>query len=152
MKQKDADGFSLIELLMVIGIMSVLAGMVAIASINSREVARVARAKAEIGEIKTGILRLEVDTNEWPNHQTPWQVNTALGNEVWDLTIEAAGLTQDDSVTPFLNWNGPYVSNVPLDPWGNRYFMDTDYSVQVSNSEPCGDPTNPPCVFVSVIG
>ena len=41
----------------------------------------------------------------------------------------AAGLVADDPVTPYPNWNGPYIPSIPKDPWGQDYFMDTDYEI-----------------------
>ena len=133
---RKRKGFTLIELLVVIGIMGVLAGMIAIALGGGREQARIARAKSEVADIQRAIIRLEIDTEEWPDHQIPWQVNTGGSNEVWDLNAEEAGLTQDDSGTPFTGWKGPYLDSVPSDPWGNPYFLDTDYSVK-ANGDPC---------------
>jgi len=43
------------------------------------------------------------------------------------LTTGAAGLVQTDG--NYRNWAGPYIGLIPLDPWGNNYFFDTDYTV-----------------------
>ncbi|MFH0951691.1 MAG: type II secretion system protein GspG [Patescibacteria group bacterium] len=29
----------------------------------------------------------------------------------------------------YLNWEGPYLSVLPLDPWDHNYFFDTDYTI-----------------------
>ena len=48
-------------------------------------------------------------------------------NEIYDLSEPESGLVATDGNFP--NWNGPYIPEIPLDPWGNRYFMDTDYQI-----------------------
>jgi hypothetical protein len=30
-------------------------------------------------------------------------------------------------------WDGPYLANVPRDPWGNNYFFDNDYTINQQN-------------------
>ena len=67
----------------------------------------------------------------WPGTGTPQTpYTTACGggaNEVWDLSQPAGGLLSTDGNYP--NWGGPYIDEIPLDPWGNPYFFDSDYDV-----------------------
>ena len=62
-----------------------------------------------------------------PGHQIPYIVcqGTCDSNEIEDFTLPLAGIRQTDGLFP--NWNGPYIQILPLDPWGNNYFIDTDY-------------------------
>jgi len=139
MFKKASRGFTLIELLVVIAIIGLLAGIVLVSLGGAREEARRGKARSEIHAIRTALLRLEIDTNEWPDHQPPWEVcdvGCPGTNETWDLNTEEAGLTQDDSGSPYSGWKGPYLEAVPLDPWGNDYFLDTDYEIQ-TNGDPC---------------
>ena len=137
-------GFSLIEILVVIAIIGILSSVV-ISSVNSsREKAKIATAKLELHNIKLAIASLAIDTGFWPGREaaagtpSPQPVDTvrcsAANNEVQDLGDPQAGLTVSHPSYP--GWAGPYMQSVPLDPWGNKYFFDTDY-----DQPPTGDGT-----------
>jgi len=64
----------------------------------------------------------------WP-HKRP--VGDVSGNEVWDLNSPSAGMVATDGGYP--GWDGPYLANVPRDPWGNNYFFDNDYTINQQN-------------------
>jgi len=146
-------GFTLIELLIVIAIIGLLAGIILVSLGGARQSARVARVQSDTKQLITAIQILENDTGQWPEHQVPWSVNTGVNNEVWNLGASDAGITQDDLLLPYVGWNGPYIAFAPVDPWGNPYFLDTDYSVQENEiNVPCGVPPVPPCVNAVVIG
>ena len=127
-------GFTLIELLVVIAIIGVLSSVVLGALNTARNKAYVAKAQAEVRNIRTAIGLLVNDTGEWPGHKTVDDIESGMsGNEIWDLNAAAAGLVATDGA--YINWNGPYISSVPVDPWGNNYFFDTDYDVDPSAGE-----------------
>jgi len=123
-------GFTLIELLVVIAIMGILSSIV-LSSVNSaREKAQIGKARAEVGELRKAIALLEGDTGQWPGHKTIEDVESGgSGNELWDLNAPVVGLVATDGSFP--NWQGPYIRTVPLDPWGNPYFFDTDYDIDL---------------------
>jgi general secretion pathway protein G len=123
----DSRGFTLIELVIVIAIVGVLAATAVIAMASYSEKAMVTQAIADIDRIYKALALLETDTNEWPGHQSMNEVNAGNGNEVWDLSTQEAGLVATDG--GFSNWNGPYLPSIPKDPWGNDYFLDTDYKI-----------------------
>jgi general secretion pathway protein G len=124
----ESRGFTLMELLVVIGIIALLASIVLASLNNARQSAKVARAKADLASIRDAIGFLETDSNQWPGHQPVSQVYTgAGGNEIQDLSVPLAGITSSDGL--YSNWNGPYMVAIPLDPWGHPYFMDTDYDI-----------------------
>ena len=125
----DSRGFTLIELMIVIAIIGILAAIALIVSSSYAKRAKVAEATCDIDTIYKAMILLESDTGQWPGHQTVSQINKGGGNEVWDLSAAAAGLVSDDPGTPFPDWNGPYLPSVPEDPWGNDYFLDTDYRI-----------------------
>lgn len=143
----DKLGFTLIEILVVIGIIGLLSSMTVIAVNNAREKAKIAKAQQDIDVIYGAIGQLMVDTGEWPGHQTPDEVNSGASNEIWDLTTQASGITQTDGL--YFNWGGAYMLSIPLDPWGNNYFFDTDYRIN-SDNEPCNGGSN--CSNAVVVG
>lgn len=115
-------GFTLIELLVVIAIIGMLASIV-LASLNSaRNSARIARAQADLNELRKAINLLEIDTSRHPGNIAlePCRLNPELF-----LDQPEAGLSATDG--SFSGWGGPYIHSVPDDPWGNRYIFDPDY-------------------------
>ena len=123
----DSRGFTLIELMIVIAIIGILAAIALIVSSSYATRAKVAEATCDLDMIYKAMVLLETDTGEWPGHQTIGEVNKGGGNEVWDLSVGAAGLVNTDGNFP--GWEGPYLPSVPKDPWGNDYFLDTDYQI-----------------------
>lgn len=158
MKNKNKLGFTLIELLMVIGIIGLLATMVVIGVGYARGKARISKAQHDIAELYTAISILANDTNQWPGHQTAFEVSSAANNEICgedinsntctlSLSDNQSGILADDS---YAGWQGPYMLSIPLDPWDREYFFDTDYSIDVDNN-PCSCGGGG-CVDVVVIG
>ena len=92
---------------------------------KARDSARAEEAGAQLEILAAAIRELAWDTGEWPNGIPR---DTAGDRETWDLTTAAAGVVQADG--RFSNWNGPYVRELPLDPWGSSYFFDPDYRVE----------------------
>ncbi len=131
-------GFTLVELLVVIAIIGLLSTFAVVALASAQQSARIAKARSDIDAIATAIQMLGQDTGEWPLHQAVDATcpgcadNEACGGgDCGARTISSGitGLTQNDGVTPYTNWRGPYMAVIPLDPWGSEYFLDTDYDV-----------------------
>lgn len=129
---KDS-GFTVIELLTVMAIIGLLSALAIVAVNGAREKARIAKAQEDVRSIHKTIAMLEIDTGEWPDHKNAFEDECGVSdNEIcgdgctYSITDCESGITCDDGY--FLSWRGPYMENIPLDPWGNEYFFDTDYT------------------------
>ncbi len=128
-------GFTLVELLIVIGIIGLLAAVILIAVGRARSQSKIAKAQADLAQLRTGIELMSSDTGKWPNGCPP---ETSVNPEV-ELNLPAAGLASTPPVgvielpcewtaSDVASWNGPYAGNAStLDPWGTSYWFDGDY-------------------------
>ena len=96
-------GFSLIELLLVLVILAVLAGLVVPRFTNRSRQARETAAKADISSMETALNAFEVDCGRFPTSQEGLAALLQQPNDAAD-------------------WRGPYLSRgLPKDPWGHEY-------------------------------
>ncbi len=119
-------GFTLNEILVVIGIISILAAIAVPAYQSYKEQAKTAQVMEELKRIETALIALGSDTLKWPG---PAPIGKEGNTEILDLNSAAAGLVTFTNAADFPNWNGPYVTSVPQDPWGTNYFFDPDYDI-----------------------
>lgn len=100
---KRRKGFTLVELMLVVIIISVLIAMVMPRLAGRSEQAKEAAAKADIeANIASALDLYEIDNGAYPT--------TEEGLDV--LITEPASAK---------NWRGPYIKKKPIDPWGNPY-------------------------------
>lgn len=93
-------GFTLVELLLVLVILALIAGLVLPGIIGKAEGAKVKAASSQISRISMSVETFYLDTGTTPDALT-------------DLVEEPGGVS---------GWNGPYVKNSTLkDPWGQEY-------------------------------
>lgn len=98
------QGFTLLELLVVIVIIGLLAGYVAPRYFSQVGKAEVKVAQAQIDALSKGLDQYRLDTGHYPSMEQ--QGLQALVNRPGNEP----------------KWNGPYLSKaVPLDPWGKAY-------------------------------
>ena len=133
--RSSEGGFSLIEMMVVMGVIAILTGIAVPAYYKYIEKSKIAEAMSDLKRIQTAIIALATDTGEWPDHQTIGKINNGGGNEVYDLSDSTVGLLIDDAGTPYTNWSGPYIPSIPKDPWGGDYFLDTDYRIPSSGPD-----------------
>lgn len=100
------QGFTLIEIMLVVIIIGALAMMVVPRLSGRSEQAKVAVAKADVeATLATALKLYELDNGNFPT--------TGQG-------LEALMKKPSSSPIP-KNWNGPYIEKRPIDPWGEPY-------------------------------
>jgi len=93
-------GFTLVELLLVLVILALIAGLVLPGIIGKAESAKAKAASSQISRISMSVESFYLDTGNTPS-------------SLDELVSEPSGVT---------GWNGPYIKNTLLnDPWGQEY-------------------------------
>jgi prepilin-type N-terminal cleavage/methylation domain-containing protein len=129
----DKRGTTLLELIIVIAIVAILAGVTASAYHKFIGRAKESAALAILDSVRKTILNLETDTLLWPGLETSDKCKND-GDEYPDLTADNIGLFNNNGNFP--GWDGPYLADTFLDasgnfkdPWGMPYFLDCDYRI-----------------------
>ena len=99
-------GFTLVEMLLVLVILATLAAIVVPKFAGRTEQARITAAQTQISNLKIVLDAYEVDNGSYPK-----------GSKGLENLVEQPGNT--------LNWRGPYIEEVPIDPWGNEYVYES---------------------------
>lgn len=94
-------GFTLIELMLVIIIIGILVSIVVPRLTGRTKRARAAAAKMTVQNVSTALETFELDLGRFPT------VEEGIGG-----LVERPG-----TLAPEEEWNGPYLKEVPLDPW-----------------------------------
>lgn len=117
--KRSPDGFTLIELMVVILIIGLLATIVVQNLKSATNKAKRVKAQADISQLKSALDRYYLDAGSYPtNDQGGLQ---AL------VSSPSTGNAPPD-------WGGPYIEKVPPDPWGNTYFYQSDGNSYVLKS------------------
>jgi general secretion pathway protein G len=97
-------GFTLLELLVVLGIIAMLAGLVGPQVMKHMAEAKVKAAKVQIEDLSQTLDMYKLDVGSYPT-----------GEQGLSALVENPGDVQ--------RWNGPYLkkTKIPLDPWNNEY-------------------------------
>ncbi|MBV8772499.1 MAG: type II secretion system major pseudopilin GspG [Deltaproteobacteria bacterium] len=104
------DGFTLIELMVVILIIGLLATIVVQNLRSATDKAKRVKAQADISQIKSALDRYYLDAGSYPSSD---QGLSAL------VSAPTSGNDPKD-------WGGPYIERIPLDPWGHAYVYQSD--------------------------
>ena len=138
MKRNNSKGFTLIEVIVVAGIIAILASILIPLVLKEIDESRITKAQADVRSILTSIVVFKKDTAQWPNMDNGCAQSVTLlqgDGKVPNLT----GMGYDTSVSSSMNdhlpadanscynnWKGPYIARVTADPWGNSYIINAD--------------------------
>lgn len=116
--------FTLLEIMVVVGIISILTAIAIPFFSKIRQDAQIKEAESNLEIMASAVLQLAWDTGEWPGGLDRAGTHS---REAWYLGGGDVGLLKQDG--RFDEWKGPYLAEVPLDPWKMPYFFDPDYRV-----------------------
>ncbi len=105
--QANRQGFTLIEMLVVLAILVLLMSMVGPRILGSRNKADISTAKSQIGMLQASLQTYNLDMRSYPETE---QGLNAL--------VESPSKEKTET-----KWDGPYISKatLPKDPWGHDY-------------------------------
>lgn len=113
----NQSGFTLLEMLVVLVIIGLLAGLVGPKLFSKVDTSKVQTAKAQIKMLKGTLETFRLDMGRFPTTEEGLAI---LNNPPTDPQLKA-------------KWHGPYLDeDLPPDPWGNPY----QYSIPGSHNQP----------------
>jgi len=108
---RRSAGFTLLEMLVVLVIIGLIAGLVGPQLMGRVDTSKVTAADTQVRMLKSALDTMRLDIGRYPTK-----------DEGLALLVAPP---KDEHIAA--KWQGPYLSesNVPLDPWGNPYQYDT---------------------------
>jgi general secretion pathway protein G len=116
---RGQDGFTLIEIMVVILIIGLLALMVVPRLRGVADRAKRTKAQADIQELKQALDRYYLDNGSYPTT---------------DQGLQALVSPPSAGRLPSNYEQGGYIEKLPNDPWGNQYFYQSDGSTYALKS------------------
>lgn len=116
-KVSFASGFTLLEMLVVLVIIGLLAGLVGPRLFSKVDQSKVTTAQTQLKMLRAAVENVRLDIGRWPS---PEEGLTLLTKAPSDPALGG-------------RWRGPYLDDaVPLDPWGHPY----QYAVPGAEGQP----------------
>lgn len=121
-------GFTLLEVLLVMAILIIMVSVVTVGYNAIQRNAKIDGARMAISQIEKACMAYQLDVGDLPNQLT-------------DLAAQPQGI-------PAGKWRGPYMEQIPVDPWGNTYtyktttINDLKKPVITSNGQNAADPSD----------
>jgi general secretion pathway protein G len=111
-------GFTLMEMLIVLGILVIVFALAAPRYFGAREKANLSAAKVQIEAFRGALDKYKFDTSGYPTTEQGLQ---ALFQA--PAASDSEGATQVEGSAGTSNWDGPYMNKpaLPKDPWGRDY-------------------------------
>jgi len=100
----NTHAFTLVEMLLVLVILATLAAIVIPKMAGRSQDAKITAAKSQISSFEMALDAFEVDNGYFPK------------TGELDVLVNQPGDAK--------NWKGPYLKNIPVDPWTNPYTYD----------------------------
>lgn len=105
-KTRRRDGFTLVELMLVLVILGTLAAIVVPKFSGRAEKAKITAARTDISSIELAMSMYEVENGKYP-------------------TTEDGLIALVENLDNKMDWGGPYLEKgIPIDPWGNDYIYE----------------------------
>ena len=103
-KIRNARGFTLIEIMVVVIIIGLLAAVIVPGVVSKVDEAKISKAKSDIQALETALTEYRLDNSEYPTSDDGLEALIKQPN--------------DPAVT---HWHGPSVHRLSKDPWGRPY-------------------------------
>jgi len=144
MKLREQKGFTLIEVIVVAGIIAILAGILVPLIFKEIDESKISRASADVRSISSALIVLRKDVGQWPVTATCAPTATIIKGSGpqptlgagWDGGSErfySAFLSSDEDGCWPGTWKGPYMAIVTPDPWGRAYVTNAPALLSVSD-------------------
>lgn len=138
-KRNHEAGFTLIEVIVIVAILAILAGVLAPMIFRQIDDAKLSRTEADAKSVSSAILAFRKDLGKWPNNSgADCGTNTKLLKGQGNVPAGLAAMGYTTAPAIFFKdvlmadneecydaqlYKGPYMPIVSADPWGNAYVL-----------------------------